>query len=526
MPHSDKKIDREIRASLKAINSLETKSVKEFIAVVDEMRQKIVLAIAESGQLSPITQDMIKNKVNEIVRIQRLKFEKVMSDNQRRMFVKGIQLVDSAVKSGSLMNAVPFLSEKLLEQVKKFGAELITNITQDARSKIASEIDLAVMGQKPASEVIKAIGRNLKSPSVFGTIARRSELIMRTEGKRIQQLATAERLKQYGTQIKDMKKEWLHSHTGFPRLGHLELDGVVVGKDEKFKLRGEDGKTYLINAPYDPILPAGETINCRCSVIPVIGRFQKMKVRPPIIPFRSVNILDEDMITLGKVRGSLTVETKRKLTEAKKEILRGTTTREVHTIEGVYSQSRAKIHREITDELFSNVTPSNQPQIIMTGGIPGSGKSKAIKKLSLDNFVKIDSDEIKKMLPEYNGNNAALLQTEADDIISDAMARAVKERKSIFFDGTMKSVEKYDRLVDMFTSQGYGTTAVFIESPMELAMIRAVARFEKTGRYVDLEYIASHDKLNLKTFNKLKQKLTHWKHYDNSSSGLVLTDSK
>ncbi len=288
-------VTREIRNSLKQIQNLENLSAKEFLKVVDEWRERVILTIIEVGDLNPITSDVIKAKVVELNDQFKLKFESQLTENQRRLFVKGIQIVDNALKSGDIQTAIPFLSENKLELLKKYGAEHITNLTDTARNRIAQEVDLAVLGQKSQTDLLNAIGRNLKDPSVFGTIAKRAEVILKTEVNRINQIAAADRLKQSATQVKDLRKQWIHSHVGIPRPGHFDLDRVVVYADEKFELEGADGRLYLVDGPMDPILPVGEVVNCKCKVVPVVERFQRRDATGAAGRTRTPNQMAKDM---------------------------------------------------------------------------------------------------------------------------------------------------------------------------------------------------------------------------------------
>ena len=61
-------------------------------------------------------------------------------------------------------------------------------------------------------------------------------------------------------------KEWKHTgaHKIKPRQNHVKMDGQIVPKDEAFTLVGADGNTYYPAFPRDPLLPAGESVNCHC----------------------------------------------------------------------------------------------------------------------------------------------------------------------------------------------------------------------------------------------------------------------
>jgi predicted ABC-type ATPase len=133
-------------------------------------------------------------------------------------------------------------------------------------------------------------------------------------------------------------------------------------------------------------------------------------------------------------------------------------------------------------------------------------------------YVVIDSDEIKKSFPEYQGWNAQDFQTEADDVIQKLVAKAVAERKNLIIDGTLKSLDKYSKLIDTFKGVGYRVGVLFADLPIDKAIERALARFQRSGRFVDPAYIATHDRHNFNTFNALKPKLDFYEHYDTNVS--------
>jgi uncharacterized protein with gpF-like domain len=53
------------------------------------------------------------------------------------------------------------------------------------------------------------------------------------------------------------------------------MDGKTIPVNEKFSLVGRDGIVYKVDGPHDPLLPAGEVINCRCMLIPVVKRYER-----------------------------------------------------------------------------------------------------------------------------------------------------------------------------------------------------------------------------------------------------------
>ena len=63
------------------------------------------------------------------------------------------------------------------------------------------------------------------------------------------------------------KKEWLATPDSDTRDAHAAANGQIVGINEKFNVDGEE-----LDYPGDPSGEAGNVINCRCTILPVIER--------------------------------------------------------------------------------------------------------------------------------------------------------------------------------------------------------------------------------------------------------------
>ncbi len=278
-----KKPPTQVLKILSQIETIQAGGERQLMGLLDELRREVVLLLMDS-KLEPIMAQSIRMALKTAVERVRVKMQDALSENQKRLFVKGIQTTDAAVTSRNVRVALPYLSDASLTTLQGYGADLITKVTDEARGAITNEINLAIMGQKPMSAVMDSIGRNLDSPSIFGTIARRTQTIFKTETSRIHNISADERMKQLTTQIPGLKKEWIHGHQGVPRPGHLDLDGVQVPADGKFTLEGANGETYHVKGPHDPVLPASESVNCRCYTVPIVPDEAGKKVMPPVVP--------------------------------------------------------------------------------------------------------------------------------------------------------------------------------------------------------------------------------------------------
>jgi len=86
----------------------------------------------------------------------------------------------------------------------------------------------------------------------------RAERIARTEALAAANSGTTEGYRQTGVQ----KHEWLTSRDGQVRESHADLDEEQQNIGDKF--------TNGVEFPGDPMGPPGETVNCRCTVLPVV----------------------------------------------------------------------------------------------------------------------------------------------------------------------------------------------------------------------------------------------------------------
>jgi hypothetical protein len=265
----------EYKSIAEIVDELMKNGDEDMKIIVERWRKNVVFEIADAGKLDPMTVEVLRQRLSALSDDVYLKLYKVMTENQRRLFIKGIQSVDRILTAGHIRALVPFLTETKLQQLQNFVAGEIRGLTDLAKKKISTELTMAMMGQKPTTEVLDAIGRNLDSPSIFGTIQARSRAIFITEVNRVNNIAAVDRMKQVATQVPDLMKEWRHSHVGVPRPFHFALHGVRIPALQKFTITSADGEEYQIEAPHDPILPVGEVVNCRCRAVPVVGRYVK-----------------------------------------------------------------------------------------------------------------------------------------------------------------------------------------------------------------------------------------------------------
>lgn len=196
-----------------------------------------------------------------------------------------------------------------------------------------------------------------------------------------------------------------------------------------------------------------------------------------------------------------------------------------------YRAARTILHAKIKSEVLSPrrvkaATPEagQKPTFVILGGRGGSGKSALTEPKSegglglvdKDKFIVLDADEIKGMLPEYEGWNAAQVHEESGELFDEITRLATDFGLNICHDATMKTPKKALDLVGQFNAAGYQTEAHYMHLPRQEAAKRAVGRFlGKTGRYVPAEVILSNTQ-NESAFDAVKAKVGKWSFHDNN----------
>ena len=218
------------------------------------------------------------------------------------------------------------------------------------------------------------------------------------------------------------------------------------------------------------------------------------------------------------------------------------------TKDGDYTPERQELHDAIVAELLDKAQdpPEGSPPVCyLFGGGSASGKSsvvnplmESIAKESGVEFVRVDSDEIKKQIPEYksfqdqNMKKAAYrVHNESSDIANMANKELMEAGKCFAFDGTMKSYEKYSSLIDELHKHGYKVIAIGVDIPTEDALQRSADRAKTEGREVPKGIIIGSHGGFANTFPKIQSKVDDYRLYDNSqprgeSPTLICSKSK
>ena len=187
----------------------------------------------------------------------------------------------TASGNGALVSTPGVLPVIVQSQVEALSGEIATLVQQvatETRSKIAREIQGAVLGVQRPGEAMDAISRIVpgirqpirnKAGDVVGHRyagpAARAQTIVQTELPRAFSAATDIRLRQASAELPELEKEWVSVLGPSTRDSHAAAHGQRRPVKEPFSVGG-----HRLMYPRDPTAPAAEVINCQCVQIPVM----------------------------------------------------------------------------------------------------------------------------------------------------------------------------------------------------------------------------------------------------------------
>jgi len=159
------------------------------------------------------------------------------------------------------------------------------------------------------------------------------------------------------------------------------------------------------------------------------------------------------------------------------------------------SNDRQKFQEQIIQHILSKKPYSKNKHVYMLGGGPANGKSSLIKSGFLphpENALRIDVDEIKLMLPEYQymlakreSLAAPIVHIESANIGHDLRRHALKSGYDIVWDGTAnENLEHRMEAALEIKNHGHHCRVDYVTLDMALSLELAELRYQKTGRRV------------------------------------------
>ena len=140
-------------------------------------------------------------------------------------------------------------------------------------------------------------------------------------------------------------------------------------------------------------------------------------------------------------------------------------------------------------------------------GPPASGKSTIANPIARKmNAAVIDSDEAKKMLPEYEGGiGANAVHEESSDIAERVLNLALEFGDNVVIPKVGGKPGSIDRLITKLKEKGYSVDLVDMSVTYSNARSRMYMRFVKEGRLINPDYVRQVGNNPGKTYDTLKQ---------------------
>ena len=227
-----------------------------------------------------------------------------------------------------------------------------------------------------------------------------------------------------------------------------------------------------------------------------LTNINKARVKSKLPPFKNlddaIDQYETDQIALNKLETTESI-----IDTPKREQLRFQITNQLQKNHG---------HSSVKDKLFKG-QPKAEKKVVFVMGKPGSGKSSIeavplVKKLKA---VLIDSDEAKKLFPEFdNGKGAGVIHEESSIVAADLTARAVEKEQNIVFPVVGADADSLLRKLNAFKENGYKVYLHNVDIPGDESYRRAFVRYLNTGRLIDHGYLINVGNKPNDVYNHIK----------------------
>lgn len=207
-----------------------------------------------------------------------------------------------------------------------------------------------------------------------------------------------------------------------------------------------------------------------------------------------------------------------------RKVLEDFSTKDRHSKNGIYSDYRKKIHKEIKESILKDATISEKPTVLLIMGGVASGKTSSSKFFRdvNDEHEKtvLEADRVKLKIPEYHQfakeTAAPNVHKEANDVANSTRKLIVDNKINFVNDGTMKNTEKAVKLVNDLKKAGYHIKLINVSISVDEAKKREAYRFKETGRKVPEDALELSHIGGVKTYEALKGLVNEYLLLDNN----------
>jgi len=156
-------------------------------------------------------------------------------------------------------------------------------------------------------------------------------------------------------------------------------------------------------------------------------------------------------------------------------------------------KNKKEIARELTDPRV--FVPESNPVSVFMAGSPGAGKTESSLELIAEfeakapgtRVLRIDPDELRCRLPQYNGINSWLFQGAVSTLVDKVLDLAHERRQSFILDGTLSDQQRAKKNVTRCLQSGRVVQILYVYQDPLLAWEFVQAREAEEGRRVPLD---------------------------------------
>lgn len=198
----------------------------------------------------------------------------------------------------------------------------------------------------------------------------------------------------------------------------------------------------------------------------------------------------------------------------------------------IQTPERQKLRSEVLEQLYQRgsyssethdytgeIAQERRADIVI--GAPAAGKSSVlVDPLSEQHKSRvIDSDDAKKLLPEYDeGKGAGNVHRESSMIRNDLLVRTVENGDNLVWPTVGDKLDKLLRDIQNFRDNGYSVYLHLNELSASKATGRALGRYLSEGRFVDPEVVLKVGDKPTQNYNYIRQQeglIDGYSHYSN-----------
>ena len=172
----------------------------------------------------------------------------------------------------------------------------------------------------------------------------------------------------------------------------------------------------------------------------------------------------------------------------------------------LYQDSKSLAWRDDKLPVPDNPVKFEKKAIIILGP-PASGKSSIANPIARKhNAAIIDSDEAKKLFPEFSdGAGANAVHKESKVIAEVLQTKAIDQGMNVVIPTVGSKPDVIAALINKFKANGFEVDLVGMDVSYLNARNRMLMRFVDTGRYIPLDYIQSIGNKPLEVYNTIKK---------------------